>query len=35
MAPADRIAAKQFDWIQTDARRASDAARGKSPAVTV
>lgn len=35
MAPADRIAAKQFDWIQTEARRASDAARGKSPAVTV
>jgi 2-dehydro-3-deoxyphosphogluconate aldolase/(4S)-4-hydroxy-2-oxoglutarate aldolase len=35
MAPADRIAAKQFDWIQAEARRASDAARGKAPAVTV
>jgi 2-dehydro-3-deoxyphosphogluconate aldolase / (4S)-4-hydroxy-2-oxoglutarate aldolase len=35
MAPVDRISAKQFDWIRTEARRASDAARGKSPAVTV
>ena len=35
MAPADRIANRQFDWIQTEARRASDAARGKAPAVTV
>jgi hypothetical protein len=35
MAPVDRISAKQFDWIRTEARRAADAARGKSPAVTV
>ena len=35
MAPADRIAAKQFDWIEAEARRASGAARGQAPAVTV
>jgi 2-dehydro-3-deoxyphosphogluconate aldolase/(4S)-4-hydroxy-2-oxoglutarate aldolase len=35
MAPADWIAAKQFDRIREESQRASDAARGRAPAVTV
>ena len=35
MAPADWIAAKQFDRIRDESRRACDAARGKSSGVLV
>jgi 2-dehydro-3-deoxyphosphogluconate aldolase / (4S)-4-hydroxy-2-oxoglutarate aldolase len=35
MAPADWIAAKQFDRIQSEARRASELAHGLTPAVAV
>jgi 2-dehydro-3-deoxyphosphogluconate aldolase/(4S)-4-hydroxy-2-oxoglutarate aldolase len=35
MAPADWIAAKQFDRIRDESRRAVDAARGNQPGVMV
>jgi 2-dehydro-3-deoxyphosphogluconate aldolase/(4S)-4-hydroxy-2-oxoglutarate aldolase len=35
MAPNDWIAAKQFDRIRDESRRASEVAHGKTPAVTV
>jgi 2-dehydro-3-deoxyphosphogluconate aldolase/(4S)-4-hydroxy-2-oxoglutarate aldolase len=35
MAPADWIAAKQFDRIRDESRRASDVAGGKAPGVSV
>jgi 2-dehydro-3-deoxyphosphogluconate aldolase / (4S)-4-hydroxy-2-oxoglutarate aldolase len=35
MAPADWIAGKQFDRIRDEARRASEIAHGRTPAVTV
>ena len=35
MAPAEWIAAKQFDRIRDESRRASDLAHGRQPAVTV
>lgn len=35
MAPNDWIAAKQFDRIRDETRRASDIAHGRQPAVTV
>ena len=35
MAPPDWIAGKQFDRIRDESRRASDAAHGRTPAVTV
>ena len=35
MAPAEWIAAKQFDRIRDESRRAADAARGKPQVVSV
>jgi 2-dehydro-3-deoxyphosphogluconate aldolase/(4S)-4-hydroxy-2-oxoglutarate aldolase len=35
MAPAEWIAAKQFDRIRDESRRAADVAQGKSPGVSV
>jgi 2-dehydro-3-deoxyphosphogluconate aldolase/(4S)-4-hydroxy-2-oxoglutarate aldolase len=35
MAPADWIAAKQFDRIRDESRRAADVAHGRAPAVAV
>jgi 2-dehydro-3-deoxyphosphogluconate aldolase/(4S)-4-hydroxy-2-oxoglutarate aldolase len=35
MAPTDWIAAKQFDRVREESRRASDIAHGRQPAVTV
>jgi 2-dehydro-3-deoxyphosphogluconate aldolase/(4S)-4-hydroxy-2-oxoglutarate aldolase len=35
MAPPDWIAAKQFDRIRDEARRASEIAHGRTPAVLV